>query len=354
MGSLTRLTGSRDRDIAVDLGTTNTLVYVRGRGIVLAEPSLVAVEPGTGDIPAVGVRAGRLLERDAGSIVGVRPLRDGVITDFDLAVEMLKRFSRDACRSRRSHPRLVVGVPSGATDPTRQAVKDACLSAGASEVYVIEEPMAAATGAGLPVAEPIGSLVVDIGGGITEVASISLGEIVAWRSIPVGGDELDEAIIKHMKREHELLISQRTAEKVKRRIGSASPNCEDTLVEVGGRDTRSAQPRRVMLTSGEVYSALERHVAQIVEAVKDTLGSTPPELSSDILERGMMLAGGGALLKGLEERLRQETQMSAQVAEFPLTCVVAGSAAWLEELNDGRSQEVTESWQHHKEVCPGY
>ncbi len=331
MGSRARLTGLRDRDVAVDLGTTTTLVYVRGRGIVLAEPSLVAVKPETGEIRAVGVRAERLLEREAGPISGVRPLRDGVITDFDLAAEMLKRFSREACQYRRVHLRMVVGVPCGATDPARRAVEEACRAAGASEVYVIEEPIAAATGAELPVAEAVGSLVVDIGGGITEVALISLGEIVASRSIPVGGDQLDEAIVKDVKREHGLLISRQTAEKVKRRMGSASPNGEEVMVEVGGRDTRSGQPRRAVLTSEEIYGALERHVAQIVEAVKDTLGNTPPELSSDLLDRGMMLAGGGALLKRLDQRLREETQMPAQVAELPVTCVAAGSAAWLEE-----------------------
>lgn len=340
MGSLARLTGLRDRDIAVDLGTTTTLVYVRGRGIVLAEPSLVAVKSETGEVRAVGVRAERLLEREAGPISGVRPLRDGVITDFDLAAEMLKRFSQEACESRRVHLRMVVGVPCGATDPARQAVEEACRFAGASEVHVIEQPMAAATGAELPVTEAVGSLVVDIGGGITEVALISLGEIVASKSIPVGGDQLDEAIIKHVKREHGLLISQQTAEKVKRRMGSAFPDGEEAMVEVGGRDTGSGQPRRAALTSEEVYGALERHVAQIVEAVKDTLGSTPPELSSDLLDRGLVLAGGGALLKRLDQRLREETQMPAQVAELPVTCVAAGEAAWLEELNDGRSEEV--------------
>ena len=354
MGCLTQLTGLRDREIAVDLGTANTLVYVRGRGIVLAEPSLVAVKPGTRDVRAVGIRAERLLEREAGPITGVRPLRDGVISDFDLAAEMLKRFSGEVCGSPRAHPRMVVGVPSGATCVARRAVEEACLRARASEVCVIEEPLAAAIGAGLPVAEAVGSLVVDIGGGITEVALISLGEIVAWQSIPVGGDALDEAIIKHLKREHGLLISQRTAEKVKRGIGSAFPNGEDAGVEVRACDARSAQPKTAMLTSEEVRGALERHVARIVEAVKEMLGRTPPELSSDILDRGIVLAGGGALLKGLEERLRQETQIPAQVAEFPLTCVAVGSGAWLKELHDGRSQEVTESWHYHKQVRSAY
>jgi rod shape-determining protein MreB and related proteins len=329
-------------DIAVDLGTTSTLMAASGRGIVLVEPSLVAIRPTTGEVVAVGVSAERLLERESGSLVGVRPLERGIITDFELAVEMLRRFSRDVCQSRRAHPRMVVAVPSGATDVARRALHEACLSAGAGEAHLIEGPMAAAIGAGLPVGEAVGSLVVDIGGGITEVALISLGEIVAWRSIPVGGDDLDAAIIKHLRREHGLLVSQRTAEEVKRRIGFAFPNKEDH-VEIFGYDTRSALPHAAMLTSEEIGFVLDRHVARIVEALKETLGGTPPELSSDILDRGTVLVGGGALLKGLEERLRQETHIPAQVAELPLTCVAAGSCAWLEELKDGRFPEVIES-----------
>jgi rod shape-determining protein MreB and related proteins len=343
MGSLAQLTGLRDCDIAVDLGTTTTLIDASGRGIVLVEPSLVAVKPRTREIVAVGIGAERLLERESDSLMGVRPLEHGTITDFDLAVEMLRRFKRSVCRSRRAHPRMVVGVPSGATDVGRRAVHEACLSAGASEANLIEGPMAAAIGAGLPVAEAVGSLVVDIGGGITEVALISLREIVAWRSIPVGGDDLDAAIVKHLRREHGLLVSQRTAEEVKRRVGFALRDEDDNRVEVCGCDTRSAMPKTAVLTSEEIGCALERHVVRIVEAVKETLSCTPPELSSDILDRGTVLVGGGALLKGLEERLRQETHMPAQVAELPLTCAAAGSGVWLEELKDGRFQEVIES-----------
>lgn len=344
MGSFAQLTGLRDRDIAVDVGTTSTLIDASGRGIVLAEPSLVAVKPTTWEVVAVGIAAERLLEREPRSLIGVRPLEHGVITDFDLAVEMLHRFSRSVCRSRRVHPRMVVGVPSGATGLARRTLHEACLSAGASGAHLIEAPVAAAIGAGLPVAEAVGSLVVDVGGGVTEVALISLREIVAWRSIPVGGDDFDAAIIKHLKQEHGLLVSQRTAEEVKRRIGLACQNGEDSGVEVSGYDTRSALHNTVVLTREEIGCVLEPHVARIVEAVKETLSGTPPELSSDILDRGTVLVGGGALLKGLDERLRQETHMPAQVAELPLTCVAAGSGMWLEELKDGRFHEVTESW----------
>jgi rod shape-determining protein MreB and related proteins len=330
-------------DIAVDLGTTSTLIAAPVRGIVLVEPTLVAVRPKTREVVAVGVAAERLLERESGSLIGVRPLEHGIITDFDLTVEMLRRYSRNVCQSRRAHPRMVVAAPSGATDVARRAIHEACLSAGASEAQLIEGPMAAAIGAGLPVAEAVGSLVVDIGGGITEVALISLGEIVARRSIPIGGDDLNVAIIKHLRRVHGLLVSQQTAEEVKRRIGFAFPN-KDKRVEVVGYDTRSALPNTAVLTTEEIGRVLERHVAQIVEAVKETLSHTPPELSSDILDQGTVLVGGGALLKGLEERLRQETHMPAQVAELPLTCVAAGACAWLEELKDGRFPEVIESW----------
>jgi rod shape-determining protein MreB and related proteins len=392
MGSLTQLTGLRECDVAVDLGTTNTLIHARGRGIVLAQPSIVAVKPRTSDVRAIGIDAERLLEREADSLSGVRPLRRGVINDFDLAVQMLRRFSRVASRRRRAHPRMVVVVPSGATGVARRAVRNACRSAGAGDTHLIEAPLAAAIGAGLPVGEAVGSLVVDIGGGVTEVALISLGGVVTCRSIPIGGDELDQAIIKHLKREHGLLISQRAAEEVKRRIGSALPArehahagvsgqdpcsalparehahaevsgqdpCsalplrEHAHTEVSGQDPCSASPRTALVTSEEIHAAVEKPVRRIVEVVKETLGRTPPELSSDVLERGAVLTGGGALLKGLDERLRRETQMPAQVAELPLTCVVTGAAAWLEELNDGRFQEVGEPWRYDKQVSLGY
>jgi rod shape-determining protein MreB and related proteins len=365
MGSLTQLTGLRDCHVAVDLGSTNTLMYVRGRGVRLAERSLVAVEPATSKARAFGIDAERLLEREAasvsgvaplweaGSVTGVAPVRHGVITDLELVVQMLRRFSRQACGRRRAHPQMVVAVPIGATGVSRRALREACHSAGAAGTCLIEAPMAAAIGAGLPVAEAVGSLVIDIGGGITEVGLISLGATVTCRSIPVGGEDFDQAIIKHLKRENGLRISPRAAEELKRRIGSVWPSRDRAQAEVSGHDTRSRSPRTAVVTSEEIRAALESPVSRIVEAVTDTLGRTPPELASDVLERGTVLAGGGALMKGLDERIRDETQMPAQVAEMPLTCAVTGAGAWLEELNDGRFQEVTESWRYYRQVPVG-
>jgi len=332
MGSLTYRNSFASRDLAVDLGTTNTVVYVRGRGILLSEPSLIALDARTREVRAVGIDARRLVECGTESITAVRPLRHGVITDFGLAAEMLRRFFRRIYCSRRARPRVVVlGVPSGATGVERRAAEEACLAAGARRAYLIEEPLAAAIGAGLPVAELSGSLVVDIGGGTSEIAVISLGEIVAWQSIRIGGDELDEAIIKHLRREHELLISQPAAEKVKREVGSACPTGYEVQVEVRGRDIRSAFPQTAWVSSEEVRDALERPVAHIIDAVKNTLSRTPPELGGDLVDRGMILAGGGSLLRGLQDRLRQEIGMPVQVAELPVTCVAAGSATWLEQ-----------------------
>jgi rod shape-determining protein MreB and related proteins len=333
MSSITHLPGFGGHDMAVDLGTSNTLVYVPGRGIVLSEPSLVAVDSRTGEVRAVGIEAKRLLDRGAGSLTGVRPLRDGVITDFELTEEMLRRFIRAVYRSRRAHPRtVVVGVPHGATGVEKRAAEEACSSAGARHTRLIEEPLAAAIGAGLPVADLAASLVVDIGGGTSEAAVISLGEIVASQSIRVGGDELDEAIVRHLRREHGLSIGQQTAEAVKLRIGSALPISNGVQVEIRGRDVGSGLAETVMLTSDEIRGALERPVVRIIEAVKQALARTPPELGSDIIDRGMMLAGGGSLLRGLQERLREETQMPVHLADMPHTCVAAGSGAWLEQL----------------------
>jgi rod shape-determining protein MreB len=345
MVSLTQLADFHDCGMAVDLGTTTTLIFVRGRGIVLAEPSLVAVRRGTRNVRAVGIAAEQLLDQDAGSVTGVRPLRSGVIADLELATKMIKRFIRMACRGRRSHPRLVVGVPVGATELEREGVREACLAAGASDALLIEEPLAAATGAGLPVADAVGSLVVDIGGGMTEVASISLGEAVVSQSIEVGGNAFDKAIVKYLTGEHGLLVSQPTAEQLKRGIGSAFPTDRVHRAEVRGRDSRTGRPTSSVVTSEDVRRALDGKVKQIVDAVKDTLARTPPELASDIFERGTVLAGGGALLDGLEERLREETQMPAQVAALPLTCVVAGAGVWLKEMNHGRFEEAARSRQ---------
>ena len=332
MGFFSYLTGFGGRDMAVDLGTANTLVYVRGRGIVLSEPSVVAIDARTGEVHAVGIEAKRMLGRTPGTISAIRPLKDGVIADFDVTEEMLRHFIQKVHQNRWAHPRVVVCVPSGVTGVEKRAVEEACLSAGARQAYLIEEPMAAAIGAGLPVGEPTGNMVVDIGGGTSEVAVISLGGIVVSQSIRVGGDELDDSIINYVKKEYKLLIGQQTAEEVKLEIGSAYPLEEEVQAEIRGRDLVSGLPKTVVLTSEEVRAALEEPLVQIIDAIKETLDRTPPELASDIMDRGIMLAGGGSLLQGLDERLREETQMPAHRAESPLTCVAVGSGRSLEEF----------------------
>ena len=318
--------------MAVDLGTANTLVYVRGRGIVLSEPSVVAIDQRTNEVHAVGIEAKRMLGRTPGNISAIRPLKDGVIADFDVTEQMLRHFIQKVHQNRWAHPRVVVCVPSGVTGVEKRAVEEATLSAGARGAYLIEEPMAAAIGAGLPVAEPTGNMIVDIGGGTTEVAVISLGGIVVAQSIRVGGDELDEAIISYVKKEYKLMIGSQTAEEVKLEIGSAYPLREEIQAEIRGRDMITGLPKTVVLSSEDVRDALEEPVAQIIDAVKSTLDKTPPELASDIMDRGIMLAGGGSLLQGLDERLRQETEMPIHVAESPLTCVAVGSGRSLEEF----------------------
>ncbi len=286
MGIFSYLTGFGGRDMAVDLGTANTLVYVRGRGIVLSEPSVVAIDSRTGEVHAVGIEAKRMLGRTPGTIQAIRPLKDGVIADFDVTEEMLRHFIQKVHQNRWAHPRVVVCVPSGVTGVEKRAVEEACLSAGARTAYLIEEPMAAAIGAGLPVGEPTGSMVVDIGGGTSEVAVISLGGIVVSQSIRVGGDEMDEAIINYAKREYKLLIGQQTAEELKLEIGSACPMAEELQAEIRGRDMVAGLPKTVVLTSEEIRQALEEPLNQIIDAVKETLDRTPPELASDIMDRG--------------------------------------------------------------------
>jgi rod shape-determining protein MreB len=332
MGLFSYLTGFGGRDMAVDLGTANTLVYVRGRGIVLSEPSVVAIDSQTSDVHAVGVEAKRMLGRTPGSITAIRPLKDGVIADFDVTEQMLRHFIQKVHQSRWAHPRVVVCVPSGVTGVEKRAVEEACLSAGARQAYLIEEPMAAAIGAGLPVSEPTGSMVVDIGGGTSEVAVISLGGIVTSQSIRVGGDELDEAIVNYVKREYKLMIGQQTAEEVKLEIGSAYALPEEVQAEIRGRDLVTGLPKTIVLTSEEVQRALDEPVSQIIDSIRVTLDQTPPELASDIMDRGIMLAGGGSLLKGFPERLREETQIPTHLAESPLTCVAIGSGRSLEEF----------------------
>jgi len=332
MGIFRNLTGFGGRDMAVDLGTANTLVYVRGRGIVLSEPSVVAVDTITGEVHAVGVDAKRMLGRTPATIQAIRPLKDGVIADFEVTEQMLRHFIQRVHQSRFAHPRVVVCVPSGVTGVEKRAVEEACLSAGARQAYLIEEPMAAAIGAGLPVADPTGSMILDVGGGTSEVAVISMGGIVVSESIRVGGDEMDDAVVHHCKHAHKLLIGQQTAEEVKLEIGSAADLPEPVTTEIRGRDLVTGLPKTVALSSTEIRAALEEPVSQIVAAVKDTLDRTPPELAGDIMDRGITLAGGGALLQGMDARLRDECQMPCQLTESPLTCVAVGSGRSLEEF----------------------
>jgi rod shape-determining protein MreB and related proteins len=332
MGFLGYFNGFGGRDMAVDLGTANTLVYVRGRGIVLSEPSVVAIDQRSGEVHAVGVEAKRMLGRTPGTISAIRPLKDGVIADFDVTEQMLRHFIQKVHQHRFAHPRVVVCVPSGVTGVEKRAVEEATLSAGAREAHLIEEPMAAAIGAGLPVSEPTGNMIVDVGGGTTEVAVISLGGIVVSQSLRVGGDEMDEAIISHIKKEYKLLIGQQTAEEIKLEVGSAFQLKDEVQAEVRGRDMLTGLPKTVVLSSDEVRHALEEPVSQIIDAIRSTLDKTPPELAADIMDRGIVLAGGGALLTGLDERLRHETQMPTQLAESPLTCVAVGSGRSLEVL----------------------
>ncbi|MGH8869577.1 MAG: rod shape-determining protein [Actinomycetes bacterium] len=321
------------RDMAVDLGTANTLVYVRGRGIVLNEPSVVAINTKTGGILAVGAEAKKMIGRTPGNIVAIRPLKDGVIADFDTTEKMLRYFIQKVHRRRRfSHPRLVVCVPSGITGVEQRAVKDAGYAAGARKVYIIEEPMAAAIGSGLPVHEPTGNMVVDIGGGTTEVAVISLGGIVTSQSIRVGGDELDNAIIQYVKKEYSLMLGERTAEEIKMAIGSAFPMPDEPHAEIRGRDLVSGLPKTIVVSAEEVRKAIEEPVNAIVDAVKTTLDKCPPELSGDVMDRGIVLAGGGALLRGLDERLRHETGMPIHITDTPLDSVAMGSGKCVEEF----------------------
>jgi rod shape-determining protein MreB len=321
------------RDMAVDLGTANTLVYVRGRGVVLNEPSVVAINQTSGGILAVGADAKKMIGRTPGNIVAIRPLKDGVIADFDTTERMLRYFIQKVHKRRHlAKPRIVVCVPSGITGVEQRAVKDAGYAAGARKVYIIEEPMAAAIGAGLPVHEPMGNMVVDIGGGTTEVAVISLGGIVTAQSIRVGGDELDNAIIHYVKKEYSLLLGERTAEEIKMAIGSAFPIPDEPHAEIRGRDLVSGLPKTIVVSAEEIRKALEEPVNQIVDAVKTTLDKCPPELSGDIMDRGIVLTGGGALLKGLDERLKHETGMPILIADNPLDSVAVGSGKCVEEF----------------------
>jgi rod shape-determining protein MreB len=321
------------RDMAVDLGTANTLVYVRGKGIVLNEPSVVAINTNTGGILAVGAEAKRMIGRTPGNIVAIRPLKDGVIADFDTTERMLRYFIQKVHKRRHlAKPRIVVCVPSGITGVEQRAVKDAGYAAGARRVYIIEEPMAAAIGAGLPVHEPTGNMVVDIGGGTTEVAVISLGGIVTSQSIRTGGDELDAAIIQYVKKEYSLMLGERTSEEIKMAIGSAFPSPDEPHAEIRGRDLVSGLPKTIVVSAEEIRKAIEEPVNSIIDAVKTTLDKCPPELSGDVMDRGIVITGGGALLKGIDERLRHETGMPIHITDRPLDSVAMGSGKCIEEF----------------------
>ena len=321
------------KDIGIDLGTANTLVFRKGKGIIMREPSVVAVDTRTDTVRYVGQEAKEVIGRTPGSIVAVRPLKDGVIADFDITASMLQIFiKRVFNNSIFARPRVIICIPSGVTEVERRAVREAAFKAGAKHVWIIEEPMAAAIGAGLPVAEASGSMVVDIGGGTSEVAVISLGGIVAARSVRIGGDALDSAIIQYVKRKYNLLIGERTAEDIKMQIGSAFPFEGEASMNIKGRDLGDGLPKNIMITSEEIREALADPLALVMEAIRITLERTPPELSADIIDHGITLTGGGALLKGLDQLITKETGMPVYVADRPLDCVADGAGTVLENL----------------------
>jgi len=329
-------------DMGIDLGTATTLVYVKGEGIVLCEPSVVAIEKGTNHVLAVGEEAKRMLGRTPGSIVAIRPMRDGVIADFDISESMLRYFIRKV-HSRRIlvRPRIVIAVPSGITEVEKRAVKDSALHAGAREVYLVEEPVAAAIGVGLPIQEPSGNMIIDIGGGTTEMAVISLAGIVFSRSLRIGGDEMDDSIINHLKKNYNLMIGERTAEEIKIKIGSAFPLEEELTMEVKGRDLVAGLPKMVAVTSQEIREAMAEPISAIVEALRITLERTPPELSADLIEKGLMVAGGGALLKGIDRLFAEETGLPVHIADDPLTAVALGTGKVLSEIRYLKKVTVT-------------
>jgi rod shape-determining protein MreB len=325
--------GMFSSDMGIDLGTASTLVYLKNEGIVLCEPSVVAIEAGTSNVLAVGEEAKRMLGRTPGNIVAIRPMRDGVIADFEITESMLRYFIKKVHNSRRLvRPRIVIAVPSGITEVEKRAVKDSALHAGAREVYMLEEPVAASIGVGLPIQEPSGNMIIDIGGGTTEMAVISLAGVVFSKSIRIGGDELDEAITNYLKRTYNLMVGERTAEEIKIRIGSGYPLEEEMTMEVRGRDLVAGLPKMITITSEEVREALSEPITQIVEAVRITLERTPPELSADLIEKGLILAGGGALLRGLDKLISEETGLPVHLADDPLTAVALGTGKVLSEL----------------------
>ena len=327
------LLGLFSNDMGIDLGTATTLVYIKNQGIVLCEPSVVAVQAGTSNVLAVGEEAKRMLGRTPGNIVAIRPMRNGVIADFEITEAMLRYFIKKVHNSRRLvRPRMVIAIPSGITEVEKRAVKDSALHAGAREVYMVEEPVVAAIGVGLPIQEPSGNMVIDIGGGTTEMAVISLAGIVFSKSIRVAGDEMDEAIINYLKKTYNLMIGERTAEDIKIRIGSAYPLDEELTMDVRGRDLVAGLPKMITISSEEVREALAEPIAQIIETIRMTLERTPPELSADLMEKGLILAGGASLLRGLDKLISEETGIPVHIAEDPLTAVALGTGKVLSEI----------------------
>ena len=323
-----------NKDIGIDLGTANTLVYLRGKGIIMREPSVVAVDTKTDTARFVGQEAKDVIGRTPGSIVAVRPLKDGVIADFDITANMLHAFMKKATGSNfLNRPRVVICIPSGVTEVERRAVREAAIKAGASSVIIIEEPMAAAIGAGLPISEATGSMIVDIGGGTSEVAVISLGGIVAARSVRVGGDEFDQAIISYFKRKYNLLIGERTAENIKITIGSAFVDDEEKTMEIKGRNLIDGLPKNTTIRTSEVREALTESLEKVIDAIKETLEHTPPELAADIIDRGIMLSGGGALLQGIDKLINHRTGIIVKIAENPLDCVALGTGEVIENID---------------------
>ncbi|MGB4704507.1 MAG: rod shape-determining protein [Candidatus Saccharicenans sp.] len=322
-------------DLAIDLGTANTLIYLKGKGMVVQEPSIVVVNKQTGKIEAVGNRAKEMLGKTPNNVVAIRPMKDGVIADFEIAERMLDYFIKQAMNNRGTllRPRIVIGIPTGITQVERRAVRDVALRARASEVYIVEQPMAAAVGADLPISEPTGNMIVDIGGGTTDIAVISLNGVVFNHSIRIASNEMDEAIIQYLKKKYNLLIGERTAEQVKIQLGSAYPLEQSLTMEIKGRDLREGIPRTIVVDDQEIREAIEEVVTAIINAIRIALERTPPELSADIIDRGIVLTGGGALLKNLDKRIREETQLPVFITEDPLTSVVMGAGRLLDDLD---------------------
>lgn len=335
MSLLSWLKGKLFCDLAIDLGTANTLVFLKGKGIIVQEPSIVVINRQTGKVEAVGKRAKDMLGKTPASVVTIRPMRDGVIADFEIAEKMLDYFIKKSTNNRGFliRPRIVIGIPTGITQVERRAVKDVALRAKASEVFLIEQPMSASVGADLPISEPMGNMIVDIGGGTTDIAVISLNGIVFNHSIRIAGNEMDEAIIQYLKKKYNLLIGERTAELVKMEIGSAYPLDEPMTMEIKGRDLREGIPKTIVVDDQELREALEHVVSAIVNAVKIALEKTPPELSADIIDRGIILTGGGSLLKNIDKRIREETKLPVFITEDPLTSVVLGAGKMLDDLD---------------------